>query len=106
MILGTDVNLDTCKEEGYLMVEFDENIEFNKDTEYYLFSYYGYQIPSSFDKLYVDCSYSFNQLVELYNKNKDSINSCCDTESNVNFINPTIYDLLNLANDVECYQGL
>lgn len=90
------------------MVKFDKKEPFNTNESYNVFSYMPEYALQEGEKTYktVDTYVSFNELIEVYNRDKDSINSFADTESNIDFINPTIYDLLNLASDINSYKGL
>ena len=112
MIIGTDASLDTCKNEGYLMIKFDARKKFDINTCYDIFSYYpDYIIKESNgqitknEKLTDTCA-SFADLTETYNRYKKELDDFAETNEAVNFEDPTIYDLLNLASDISSYCGL
>ncbi|MEX0595001.1 MAG: hypothetical protein WD512_00765 [Candidatus Paceibacterota bacterium] len=102
--IGTDAGLDVCKQEGYMMVQYDARKKFDPDMEYRAFCYYPqFQIPT--DDLRTDEMVSFNRLKEIYLEDKKSIDSFAQTHKFVNFDNPDYYDFLNLASDVIGYKG-
>ena len=107
-IIGTDVSSDVCKEEGYLMLEHDASMEFDRTEYYRVFRYYpDYCIGDVITekKLMLDTLVSFDDLVEFYQEKKKELDSFTETGEHINFKNPTIYDLLNLASDIESYGG-
>ena len=104
--IGTDVNLDVCKAEGYTMIQFDARKKFNPDMYYRIFAYYPEDIEDFKGEINTDVNYTFNELVELYEKYKESINSFAETDKYINFTNPDYYDFLNLASDLLAYCGL
>jgi hypothetical protein len=107
MIIGTDICLDTCRHEGYLMMEYDKRIPFNLDTEYRFFNYNpSYDSEEYRGRINNDIDLSFTDILERYNEDKEAINSCCETMNHINFDNPTYVDALNLASDLCSYQGL
>lgn len=105
--IGTDISLDVCKSEGYMMCIYDENKLFSSD-EYYTLLYYTPDYLCNDDErepIFKD-TYTFYQLFQRYNKCKTAIDKFAETNKNVNFDNPTIYDFLNLASDLNMYCGL
>lgn len=105
--IGTDMSLDVCKQEGYLMVKFDNSKEFDRSENYNVFAYMpAYATEGTKPEKIVDTFVSFDELAITYLRNRERINSFADTDSNVDFNSPTIYDLLNLASDINAYQGL
>lgn len=103
-IIGTDVSLDVCEEEGYMMVEYDARKKFNPDEEYRAFCYYPSYVPMS-NEIRTDEMVSFNRLKELYLEDKESIDTFSETHKYVNFDDPGYYDFLNLASDVIGFKG-
>lgn len=104
MLVGTDVSIEVCKNEGYLYVNFNTK-EFKKDKEYRVMR----KFPS-WDKLkgqyHTDVFISWNDVLELYLDDKKSIDSFAETCNHVDFENPTIWDFVNLCDDVSSYKGL
>lgn len=104
MLVGTDVSIEVCKNEGYLYVNFNTK-EFKKDKEYRVMR----KFPI-WDELkgqyHTDVFVSWNDVVELYLEDKSSIDDFAETNKYVNFENPTIYDFVNLCSDVSSYKGL
>jgi hypothetical protein len=111
-IIGTDICLDECKNEGYLMVQYDARKKFDINTEYRVFAYYPeYSIEDSEggigdNELAIDTYASFSELLGIYNKYKSELNSFAETDKAVNFDNPNYRDFLNLASDINSYCGL
>ena len=110
MIIGTDVSLKVCKEEGYLMAEYDGRRKFDPNRYYrvfgYLPNYIAKEIGARENTIHIDIEITFNELVEIYERHEIGINKCCDTNQHVNFEKPTYFDFLNLASDINAYIGL
>lgn len=110
MIIGTDVSLTVCKEEGYLMMEFDGRKKFDPDRQYrvfaYLPSYIAEEIGVDPNTTHIDTEISFNDLVEDYERNEIALNRYGETDKWVNFENPNYHDFLILADDINGYKGL
>ena len=53
-----------------------------------------------------DKQLSFTDLLEIYERNRDGVNSFAETDKNINFGKPDYYDFLNLASDLLAYCGL
>jgi hypothetical protein len=110
--IGTDGSLDTCKSEGYLMVQFEKKEPFDRASYYNVFALYPEYIrkesaiPIKKNERIVDAYVSFNDLEKIYLDNKKGLDSFADTGTNINFESPTIYDLLSLASDINAYCGL
>lgn len=104
MLVGTDVSIEVCKNEGYLYVNFNTK-EFKKDKEYRVMR----KFPI-WDELkgqyHTDVFISWNDVVELYLEDKNSIDEFAETCNYVDFENPTIEDFVNLCSDVSSYKGL
>lgn len=104
-IIGTDVSLDVCKAEGYTMIEFDARKKFRKDRYIRIFDFIPDYCETAGD-INTDVELTFDDLVELYNEDKESIDIFAETNKHVNFDSPTEYDFLNLASDLISYKGL
>lgn len=119
MRIGTDVNLSTCYEEGYLVMEYKKrelfsgrgkDKIFNKDCAVrFLRHLPEYQrteltrFPTN--SLFLDIDLSAEDVWEMYLRDKESIDETCGVEGGYSF--PTDeYELLNLASDVDMYRGL
>ena len=104
MLVGTDVSIEICKNEGYLYVNFNTK-EFKKEKEYRVMR----KFPI-WDELkgqyHTDVFISWNDVLEMYLDDKQSIDNFAETFNHVNFENPTIYDFVNLCSDVSSYKGL
>lgn len=117
--IGQDVNLATCRAEGYLMMDFNRNklfkkgvlqkeqcVRFKATAGYLTHDENGKPLDIG-TKLYVDSVLSWNDLMEIFERYKDEITSFADyANCNPNFENPNEYDLLNLASDINSYCGL
>lgn len=104
--IGTDISLDVCKAEGYMMIQFDARKKFKKDEEYRIFAHAPDYIEELKNEVLIDVFYSFNELLEMYEEDKESINNCCETDKHINFDSPNFYDFLNLSCDINSYKGL
>jgi hypothetical protein len=104
--IGTDISLDVCKAEGYMMIQFDARKKFKKDEEYRIFAHAPDYIEELKNEVLIDVFYSFNELIEMYEEDKKSIDQCCGTERDLDFNNPNFFDFLNLASDINSYKGL
>ena len=114
--LGTDISIETCKKEGYLIIEYFEGEDFDPYECYrikqYAPSYIKDELLDTYvkdgnDILITDTSmYNFIDLKELYLEYKEKIDNFAETDKTVNFENPTYNDFLNLANDIHSYCGL
>lgn len=114
MLLGTDVSIDVCKAEGYTMIKFDGRKAFDRTKEYEIFAHYpNYCIEDSDgeikknDKVF-EAYLNFDDLMELYEKDKEGIDSLVGNHKShyYDFENPTYYDFLHLADDINSYKGL
>ena len=77
MKIGTDVNLDICKEEGYTMAEYDGRTRFSMDKEMRFFAYYPeYLYPGEKQMLLYDQpNWTPQEVWECYLEHKDKIDS-------------------------------
>jgi hypothetical protein len=111
--IGTDVSLKVCKQEGYLMMQFDARKKFNPETDYNIFGYYPDYVISEAkgtipkDALIVDTVISWKELQAIYAKHKEGIDKFSDDMPEImSKGNPDFYDLLNAAATVNSYCGL
>ena len=107
--IGTDVSLDTCKDEGYLMVEFDARKKFDTEAYYRFYAYFPVcciEESEYIDKntLITDIDYCAVDLWELYKDDQKSIDSMIG--ETYKSIPNDIYTLLQLASDISSYKGL
>lgn len=112
--IGNDISLDTCKEEGYLMVEFDARKKYDKALDYRFYAFYPEYVENytAFEDQHtinkgdfrIDINFSAVDLWELYKNHKKGIESFIG--STYKIIPEDIYTLLNLANDIRAYCGL
>ncbi len=103
--IGQDIDIDTNINEGYMMLDFNEDEEFNKDTDCRIYCYWP-EYTEYKGEILIDVTLSFNDVLEMYKEDEESINSFAETNLHVNFEIPTVYDLLNLSSDVNAYKGL
>ena len=64
--IGTDIDLDTCKAEGYLMIEFDARKKFKTSEDYRILAHAPDYIEELNNQILIDVIYSFEELTELY----------------------------------------
>ena len=120
MKIGTDVSLQTCRDEGYMVIEFsvrelypngrkngiDKDCPVNCTKSYpdYIRKEMGWSVGDSM--MMLDEDYSWNDLLEIYLRHKDGIDSMIGASYDVENIEPTEWDILNLASDIDSYCGL
>jgi hypothetical protein len=113
--IGTDINLQTCRAEGYVVVNYKSKKdlkEIDKD-EYFDIEQSnprrwksGYLNKGDGAKLLVDDSKSFNDLVDILNADYEGVASFADYKNcPPELDNPNIYDFLHLASDLVNYYG-
>ena len=110
MIIGTDISLRVCKEEGYTMAKYDGRIPFTLDTEVEFFKYLPEYIREEMglkglgEKLWTRMT--ARELWEDYQSHKVGIQSFADYHvEDINEIK-TYYDLLYLVDIVDAYIGI
>lgn len=117
MRVGTDVSIQCCIEEGYMMADYNSRklykrgelqpgheVRFLAHLPGYLKSEMGWQVGDL--SLLVDIDLSANDLWELYTENeetKQGIDSMIGMEHK---FPESIYDMLHLASDINSYCGL
>ncbi|CAB4185660.1 hypothetical protein UFOVP1492_17 [uncultured Caudovirales phage] len=108
--IGTDISLEVCRAEGYMTMMIASNEKEPLDSDkFYEFgktlTNYASDTPGLFNKYY-NGSHSANTLWEMYQKEKEGIDEFVGQERYGDRPFPTdVYDLLNLASDVESYMG-
>ena len=107
--IGTDVNLDTCKEEGYMMMKYDGRKPFKPDTSVIIFRYFPEYIRQEMgikgagDKMWTRLDTL--DVWEVYQSHKAGIDSFAGQAGGFEY--PTDwYELLYLADTVDSYCGL
>ena len=123
MKIGTDISLTVCRIEGYMVMEFKKRElikkgKLDKDCEVTLsvsnpmaWTDSGKPLIDSGYDLWVlpPTTFSWNDLVALIDNPVSlySVASGCDWKNcTPNFDDPTEYDLLNLASDIQWAIGL
>ena len=104
-LLGTDVSIDVCIAEGYMMMEYNPSDSFDRTVEYRVLRCLP-EYDNLAGELETDKYITFDELIELYEQEKEGIDSYSETHIHVNFENPDYGDFLNLADDVAGYMGL
>lgn len=110
MIIGTDVSLKVCKDEGYMMMEYDGRKPFTLDTEVELFKYYPEYIRKEMNIKGLGrkqwTTTSTRDLWEDYQRHKKGIQSFADYHvEDINEIKG-YYDLLHLGDIIDAYIGI
>ena len=122
MKIGIDTSLDVCRDEGYSIIEFKKKELLDKDGKLKKDAYVNYK-KSNPEKwkngkynfhgegpaYYVDTVISFEDMVDFisYKDREEQVAKFADWGNcPINFENPTVYDLLHLASDVDSYFGL
>lgn len=112
-IIGTDISLDECKREGYMMMEYEEGSVFDKDKQYDIFCYYPeYLIKESKGTFLegakaIDTTVSWNECLRLYKKHETGINKFADDmKAIMRKHKPLFSDLLAAADTLNIYCGL
>lgn len=107
-IIGTDVSLEVCKNEGYLMLEMDG--KFTPDKYIRLFRHYpDYCIEESpylAEKMILDGKFTLDQLIEIYQSKKASIDKFTGMEYSIKSKEYDYYSFLSLADSIDSYLGL
>jgi len=113
MKLGIDINIQTCRDEGYMVMEYNV-LEFNKNprtTDCRFTTSLPVEIRKemgwSVGKPIIDrdCLFDYECLYERYMENKEGIDSFIGDEHPY-FEHPDPRDLLFLASDIDAYCGL
>ena len=114
-LIGTDIDLDTCFEEGYTVIEFDRAELFpdgkTLDKECYVKAIFP--IPKYIleemniaenNHVHKNINVTWNEVYEIYIDRKKGIDSFCGDSLSTN--NPNKYDLVNLISIVDSYCGI
>lgn len=120
MRIGTDISLKTCKDEGYLMMEYKvkeltPKSGFNADANVTFLAHIPDYILEQMRKdgnwkigdyrMILKVSLSANDVWEKYQNNKAGVDSICGYDEPWSFPFDAS-SLLNLASDVNSYCGL
>ena len=113
-LIGQDANMKTNILEGYMCVQKPK--KFSKNEYYQIIRI---NPMNDFQDKREDAilenynqfggiigKYSWGELLELYEKDKEGIDDWGKTNIFINFANPTIRDFLMLADDIDGYCGL
>lgn len=109
--IGIDIDIEENIRSGYGIVD-TENKSFNQEYEYNYMEFTPDFITGDldiFDKLdYISINtyISWSELVNIYNDNKEDLNSFAEIDQHTNFTEPSFYDFVNLAFTINKYQGL
>jgi hypothetical protein len=113
--IGTDASIQTCRAEGYVIVNYPSKKDLKGiDKEQYFDIEQsnprrwesGHLNQGDGEKLFVDDSKSFNDLVEILNADYEGVSSFADYKNcPPELENPTIIDFLHLASDLVNYYG-
>lgn len=123
MKVGTDVSLKTCRQEGYMMVEFNVRDLYpngrkngiDKDAQvrffshlpsYILYEIYGTETPIGVSTIHEERYLSANDLWGMYLKHMESIDKMCGFEVGERLFPENEHDLVSLASDVSDYCGI
>jgi len=118
MRIGTDINIKTCKKEGYTIIDFKvsdlenkKNKSINPDAKIRVIQYYPdylkYENPSAFNNFgqpytMLDEIVTLESVWELYTKYKEGIENLIGDSISY----PTDrYELLNLIDSIIAYLG-
>jgi len=111
-VIGQDVSLKTCINEGYLMIN-QANEPVTLDRQYRFFSFTPDYIieenPHLLNKpeLMTDETLNIGELLGIYSLHKKGIDGCCDCNHSLNAEDYTnVYQILSLAGDIDPYCGL
>lgn len=107
MIIGTDLSLSVCKAEGYGMLEYNGRKRFSPSEYYRYFNHWPEYVNPELvgSEIQTDTRISWNDLIDIYNRNKQALDSFAD-DLPVLTTKPGYYNLLHLADTINAYQGL
>jgi len=109
MIIGTDIDLETCQEEGYMVMVYDARKKFGLDVPVAL----KRTMPGTYSE--EDKDYEYTTHIEAitarevwgkYEEHKTEIQSFAETPFESITDIKEYYDLLHLADDVDSYMNL
>jgi len=113
MRIGTDVSIQTCRDEGYMVMDykvkefkkdpFTTDCRFTKSIPDYIREDTGWTPGTSM--LDIDMYLNWNDLWEIYMDNKSGIDLFIGGRYDDIKI-PEPHDVLNLASDIDMYCGL
>lgn len=103
--IGTDVSLDCCKAEGYLMVQFDARKKFTPEMEVKFIRYWPeYNFLDG--EIAAEGYFSLADVWESYLMDQESINNFADMNyKDISEID-NIYEFLHFTDSVDAYNGV
>lgn len=104
--IGTDVSLEVCRNEGYLMVQ--PAGRFKQDKQYRVFAYWAHWQGENSDRaLAIDTTFSWNDAKRIYEAHKAGLDSFADDMAALMATEkPGYYDLIQAASTINPYCGL
>lgn len=105
-IIGLDV-LKVCKQEGYMMLDTLGDKILDQNKQYPVFCYFPSHIKELKKELAINTTYSWNEAIERYRKNKNEIDSFADDMPAImSTQEPKLSDLLAAADTINGCFGL
>lgn len=108
-IIGTDVSLKVCKQEGYMMLDTEGHKRLDVNHQYRVFC----QLPSHMQEQFVktamgvDTICSWKDVQSIYLKHKEDIDRFDDNMPAImGAAEPSLYDLLRACDTIHGYCGL
>lgn len=97
--MGTDISIQVCKEEGYLMMDkprrkYNHNVDVRFIEQN---NYYGYRREDTWNTI---------DLWDSYERSKSGIQSCCDYHVESIDEIKSYWDMLVLADAINGYKGI
>ncbi|RLA62118.1 MAG: hypothetical protein DRQ78_08280 [Epsilonproteobacteria bacterium] len=113
MRIGTDISIEVCRAEGYMVMDYPvhdfrknsctTDCRFTKSYPDYIREEMGWSVGQPI--MILDVYLNWEDLYEMYLENKESIDHFIGGEY-FETNNPSPYNLLNLASDIDMYCGL
>lgn len=115
-VIGTDVDLRTNVDEGYMIAQYDPRKKFTLDSDIKLIQYYPAYIREEMEergqkikgagKRVVDTTVTPREIWSDYMAHKKQIDNFADTKlKNINEIKDP-YSAMNLADSIQAYNGV
>ena len=113
MKIGTDISIQVCRDEGYLVADVDKrafnkaptttDLDFSWSIPAYVRQEMGWKVGDSI----IDgtACLNYTDLFELYEGDKTGIDSFTGDKHEWTDT-PDVYDVLHLASDIQGYKGL
>lgn len=107
-IIGTDISIDVCKAEGYMMADTNGEIKPDPKQYYRVFCYYPEYVDApNPENPATDTLISWENLKETYQRHKKGIDSYADDmPETMNTDQPTWGAFINAASTINSYCGL